>query len=371
VRLGEVRASPVRPRGARGEQDGRWYWRARRGTKGDEEYLGQGWFAPDEVPLWLAGLLTSAGPRRSRSTIIRTVEDLVDAYTWSRRQDVATGELSARTQVAYRVTAIRLVGDEAGPGRSPLADVRVDRLDRATVQAWQVWALGRYASSSVAKATKYLRLAWRWGRRLGHVPHIDLDTPVVRVTRQAPDLHPTRAQLDAVIGALAEPWKHDALELLWETGCRVGELAMLTAEDWDGEQLQLDGKTGARQVPVSPAAAAILDRLVDGRGPEDRIWEVKNLPVLLARSVRRAQEQLEQPRWLVHGLRKAWVDRFLGAGGNPSLLPWLLGHSPSIALEVYHTPRVAELEAAVASVAAQLGGTASEKRAKKRHIRAV
>ena len=55
-----------------------------------------------------------------------------------------------------------------------------------------------------------------------------------------------------------------AIRLLMLTGCRRNEIVALRWEDVDlaaGELRLPDGKTGARLVPLSPAAAQVLSRL--------------------------------------------------------------------------------------------------------------
>jgi hypothetical protein len=51
IRIGEVHARPIRPRGARGTQDGRWYWRAEvfTGEDGKSRTVWTGWATREEA----------------------------------------------------------------------------------------------------------------------------------------------------------------------------------------------------------------------------------------------------------------------------------------------------------------------------------
>lgn len=57
------------------------------------------------------------------------------------------------------------------------------------------------------------------------------------------------------------------IRVLFDTGCRRGELVNLTLDDWDRRQdfLTLRGKTGTRVVPVSASTGEALARYVRAR----------------------------------------------------------------------------------------------------------
>jgi hypothetical protein len=70
------------------------------------------------------------------------------------------------------------------------------------------------------------------------------------------------------------------IRVLFDTGCRRGELVNLTLADWDRRQdfLTLRGKTGLRVVPISATTGEALARYVRARsnhsatGPTDALW---------------------------------------------------------------------------------------------------
>lgn len=51
------------------------------------------------------------------------------------------------------------------------------------------------------------------------------------------------------------------IRVLYDTGCRLGELIILSVDDWDRRQdfLTLRGKTGTRVVPISASTGAALE----------------------------------------------------------------------------------------------------------------
>jgi integrase len=79
------------------------------------------------------------------------------------------------------------------------------------------------------------------------------------------DLKQRRALLAAADGAF-----RDLLEAAMVTGARAGELVNATRSQFDGRtgSMTFKGKTGARTVPLSPAALALFKRLAKGKLPK-------------------------------------------------------------------------------------------------------
>ena len=123
-----------------------------------------------------------------------------------------------------------------------------------------------------------------------------------------------------------------ALRLLLLTGCRVGEVLTLKWDDVDLESGELrlrDAKTGARMVPLSPRAAAVLSQMVRvphspwvfaGRTPDRHLSQ---LTTYWHRVRRRAG--VEDVR--IHDLRHSFASRALAIGESLALIGRLLGHS--------------------------------------------
>ena len=151
-----------------------------------------------------------------------------------------------------------------------------------------------------------------------------------------------------------------AIRLLMLTGCRKSEILSLRWEDVDleaGEIRLRDSKTGARRVPLSPAAAALLAGLermpgnpwvVPGRKPGSHLVEIDGCWRLV-----RARAGLEDVR--LHDLRHSFASRALALGESLPMIARLLGHR-----RVETTARYAHLEretvrASAARIAASIG----------------
>ena len=123
-----------------------------------------------------------------------------------------------------------------------------------------------------------------------------------------------------------------AIRLLMLTGCRKNEIVKLKWKDVDidaGELRLPDGKTGARLVPLSPAAAEVLSELPRR---ERRPWVI-----LGARSGRHLGDL--QPAWerireraglqdvRIHDLRHSFASCALALGESLPMIGKLLGHT--------------------------------------------
>ena len=156
----------------------------------------------------------------------------------------------------------------------------------------------------------------------------------------------------------ASPHAVAALRLLMLTGCRLNEILTLRWDDVDraaGEFRLRDGKTGARMVPLTPTAEAVLARL--GRAPGNP-WVIagrrpgSRLTALTAEWYRiRAQAGLADVR--IHDLRHSYATRALSAGESLSMIGRLLGHADiQSTLRYAHAARDGERDSA-----ARVGGS--------------
>ena len=153
------------------------------------------------------------------------------------------------------------------------------------------------------------------------------------------------AEADAAAGAdgAVSPYAIAALRLLMLTGCRLNEILTLRWDDVDrtaGEFRLRDGKTGARMVPLTPTADAVLAGIervpanpwiIAGKQPGT------HLTTITAEWYRlRARAGLDDVR--IHDLRHSYASRALAAGESLSMIGKLLGHA-----DIQSTARYAHL----------------------------
>lgn len=372
-----LRARVVRP--CKPEPGGppAWYWRASRREGGAELTIagrrvdGLSLVQRETVRAWLQELATGgAKPKASAERPIATVADLLDAWMSDR---VAGGDhLAERSLLAAEGAVTRIAGrSEDQRGRrdvpaSELAGVLVSRLQLQDLEAFVRTStrLQRRATSTVHRDLKFLSQAWAWGRRRGLTPDRALDLPTVHVERIRPDYHPTADDLARVLEQLRMEWERDVLTVLWWTGMRIGELAVLLVSDADlspgREALHIPdvegAKTGARTVPLMGEGLAAVRRLIGERGPDQGLVPVSGnrLRNRLGAQVRAASVRAGVPPFVLHGIRGAYVDRAWRSGMDPSVLPALLGHSAVESLKTYRQVRELEARAAMAATAVEI-----------------
>lgn len=255
------------------------------------------------------------------------------------------------------------VGDDDGLREVSLADLR----------AW-LGVLSRRgaARASIARTSASLRTFFGWLERTGRIS----TDHSLRLT--APSRHrtlpPVLAQRSATaLLDVAEVAADDddpihlrnraALELLYATGIRVGELVGLDVDDVDlaSDVLRVVGKGDKeRRVPFGvPARQAVAEWLTRGR---PRLVGPQSGPaLLLGRRGRRAdQRQIrsvvhdllqhvpDAPDLGPHGLRHSAATHLLEGGADLRMVQELLGHASLATTQIYTHVSVERLKASYA-----------------------
>ncbi len=350
----------VKVRAARGPDDqGRYYWRAVLYRDRKEHTLWTGWETRAGAEATVAKMVAGGEqhdtrPRRQR---VSTVDDLIGRWIPVLRR---RGDLRPSTIVDYKATTRhlrRLIGTHA-----------LQRLDLATLDEYvAVRRREGAATNTIRKEIKRIGSAWEWGRRIGMAPDRRLDVPRLRAQGVRDRYTPSPAEVGQVLEHIRGGWPSVVVALLFATGCRIDEIASLTWGDADLLRgwLRVDGKTGAREVPIGGATLATLRRWsvalardrdigvrID-RGSEVRYsswpsgWVHHDDEMLFhgcSRYFVRTKTRLHLqeacdaagvPYFSPHGLRRAAVDRLARSGVDIGTAASILGHSPKVMLEHY------------------------------------
>ena len=158
-----------------------------------------------------------------------------------------------------------------------------------------------------------------------------------------------------------------AIRLLMLTGCRRNEIVELQWKDVDlgaGELRLRDSKSGARLVPLSPAAARVLADLprvegspwvISGRNPGRRLSDLNHYW---------ERERAELPEVRLHDLRHSFASRALALGESPSTIGKLLGHNKIDTTSRYAHLARDSIKASSARVADSIGTDILDRRAR-------
>ena len=149
-----------------------------------------------------------------------------------------------------------------------------------------------------------------------------------------------------------------ALRLIMLTGCRVGEVLTLRWSDVDrkaGELRLRDAKTGARMVPLTPAALEVLAGVKRVRRSPWVFPAAKPDRHLsqLTTAWHRVRERAEVEDVRIHDLRHSFASRALAVGLALPMIGRLLGHT-----DIGSTARYAHLSREAEKIAvARVGGS--------------
>ena len=234
-------------------------------------------------------------------------------------------DLSAHTVRAYLgdLVALSEHAQRLGVGDPAALDIRVLRSWLASLQT-----RGR-ARSTIARRTTAARMFTAWLLRT-HRAAVDAGALLGTPRRSAP-LPPSlrqdevRAMLDAATRSTSSQGPLGlrdaaALELLYATGIRVGELVGLDVDDLDTERgvLRVLGKgSKQRTVPYGrPAHHAVVRWLTAGR---PALARASSGPALLL--------GMRGGRWDPRGVRRTVHERIAGVEGAPDIGPHGLRHT--------------------------------------------
>lgn len=330
---GDIRYRVIRER-PEGKEDGRWYWRAELYRDGGSETIWTGWANVVEVDREVASLAAGLEKKQDDRD---TVADLMAYWLGAQedRADIAPNTLRIRTNQCAHV-------------KEGLGNVLLSRLDRVAMEGYRDRQLraGR-ASASVSYELSVLRTAWQWGRECGLCPARELPNIRVKVVRKRDTPEPAR---NAVVAALEHlhGWPRLAVLLLEGTGCRAGEIFSLTWDrvDLEAGEIRVDGKTGARTVPLSDA---LIRELAAFPRKTDRVLGLahSSAQAQLGRAIKDACEAAGVPVFAPQGLRRAAVGALYRGGVDVGTAAAFMGHSPLTALKHYREASEADRHGAM------------------------
>lgn len=329
------------------DEAGRQYHRIVRYEAGKEVTAWSGWATPQEAQKHAAALIIEPRAAAPKEVEIQTIRDLCECFLGATQEDVKPRTFRGRHDRLKVV--VRALGE-----------VLVERFRLNDLEGFVRRRKGEAAASgTIWLELRLLRQAWLWAVARGHIP----DKPMPKVAFKP--IHqqgytPEDDEIQRVLGVFRARggWRYLAVLLLAETGARLGEIAGLKRKDVDRERmtLRLDGKTGARVVPVSAAVFAEIRPFLVGDA-EGGLFGVRPTAVeAIARptteklklfNLEKACESAGVERFTPNALRRAFTIRCYRAGLDPALEASLAGHSIQMALSVYRQIKPAEQRQAI------------------------
>lgn len=201
-----------------------------------------------------------------------------------------------------------------------------------------------YTPKSISRKINSIRTFYRFLKAESYVT----EDPSLQVAHPQYQLAAPRILTPTEYRALRDAARNDArmfaiIELLLQTGIRIGELAELRVKDMVDEGLRIRPfeKHEERIVPLNPSARAALERYVKARPhiTEERIFVTKSGRPFLIRNIRTAVERYfrlaEIKNAKVNDLRHTFIAHHLKHGVSIMLLSKIVGHKRLSTTERY------------------------------------
>lgn len=189
--------------------------------------------------------------------------------------------------------------------------------------------LQRVRASTVSPATYYdvwvaMATLFNWtARRFEHPNPFALLKKPRLLPRPLPAFSPAEVNR-LLLKVRPRPRENALIMLLLDTGARIGEAHGLTWDDIGPDYVLLDGKTGAREVPITPDTSRALRRL----GGTRHLWHGSQGPLTLDGLKRVARRALQSAglNGGPHKLRHTFGRLYVLNGGDLFSLQRIMGH---------------------------------------------
>lgn len=222
--------------------------------------------------------------------------------------------------------------------RSSIAKYSPAAVTSQQISAWRDARLGEVSSGTVLREMQLLShlfsVAMReWGVAL-HINPVNLvRKPAPGKARDKALTDDQRARLLTACGQCKSPWIKPVVLFALETATRRGEILSLTWDDVDLDRCtaKVDGKTGARVIPLSSVCVAMLRQLpcsLDGR-----VFPVS--VETLKQAYERAVVRAGLENWTLHDCRHDALTRLAKLGLSILELRAISGHTTANMLQRY------------------------------------
>lgn len=251
-----------------------------------------------------------------------------------------TSKKASATVIAYRKDIDQLLEYLKKAGRESIKDVATDDLSNFLA----LLHTQNYTPKSISRKINSIKTFYRFlvlhkytdNNVAAAIAHPKFDTKAPRIlTRMEYRALRDAARADIRIAAV--------VELLLQTGMRIGELASLTLESVSDNFVKIPAIEGhpERDVPLNKAAKAALERYLATRPKVESkaLFITKTGRALLIRNIRTAIDRYFKIAGItgakINDLRHTFIAHHLAAGTSPILVSKLVGHKRISTTEKY------------------------------------
>ena len=270
---------------------------------------------------------------------------MTDALNLSSAREMFVNDLrrkdrSTSTLLAYNKDVVQLIEFVAKDKVSLPPDITAEHIEafKASLTA------DNYTAKSISRKLNSIKTFCRFLINQGLIK----DSPAAGITHPKYEIKPPRILSKMEYRCLRDVCREDAriyaiIELLLQTGIRIGELANLSLNDIDNNKLTIKPfeSHGQREVPLNKAAQTALTNYLKIR-PKSRTNQVfitKTGKPFLIRNIRTAVDRYfklaDVKNATVNDLRHTFIAHQLQSGTPLTLISKLVGHKRLATTEKY------------------------------------
>ena len=244
------------------------------------------------------------------------------------------------TILAYGKDVDQLVGYLTETKKVDISDVKRDDIESFLNSL----SKENYTAKSISRKLNSIKTFYRFCK----ANDFTTDNPSILIAHPKYETKPPRILSKLEYRALRDACRDDArisavVELLLQTGIRIGELANIRVEDVKSISLFVQAQEGhlERDIPLNKSAKTALDKylLIRPKTTENILFVTKTGRPLLVRNIRTAIDRYFRKAGIkeakVNDLRHTWIAHHLVAGTSLVVVSKLAGHKRLSTTEKY------------------------------------
>jgi integrase/recombinase XerD len=226
-----------------------------------------------------------------------------------------------------------------------LGDIEIDSVTLEQLKSYLAKDAERLKPSSIGHRVRFLKSLFRWAIDEGNIsrnPSAKLKEP--KMGHRVPKAM-SEEDIEALREACKSPLEHSLVEIMYTTGCRIGEIAILDRNsiDWENRSIIVRGKGDKeREVYFTIKCGIWLKKYLKQREDTDiamfvtvrkahRIG-IAHIRYIIKRIAKRAEITVNV---YPHKLRHSYATHLLNNGAPLEAIQTLLGHAKSDTTRIY------------------------------------
>lgn len=244
------------------------------------------------------------------------------------------------TILAYGKDIDQLVGYFEGLKKTSISEIK-----RENIEAFlESLSKENYTAKSISRKLNSIKTFYRFLK----ASELITDDPSILIAHPRYETKPPRILSKLEYRALRDAARDDVrisaiVELLLQTGIRIGELANIRVEDAKNSTLFVQAQEGhaEREIPLNKSAKGALDKylLIRPKTTENILFVTKTGRPLLVRNIRTAIDRYFRIAGIkdakVNDLRHTWIAYHLMSGASLVVVSKLAGHKRLSTTEKY------------------------------------